>query len=120
MVPKKKRPLRRRAFDLGVSADALLAQDSPLEQIRRRNALTALKRAMEPHQPVVREVVLRRLLDGLSYDELAEQTGLTRDEVTSILADTRPWVAGFTPQFREDWHWLENVPVAARNAGMTL
>jgi len=117
MEQTKKRPARKRAFDIGVSAEELLADDSPLERIQRANAIENLKRALADQRGVVREVAAYRLLTGLSYKELAARTGLTADDVSAILTELRPHVAKATPYFNADWWWQESAPLVTRSEG---
>jgi len=117
MEQMKKRPARKRAFDIGISAQELLSDDSPLERIQRANAIENLKRALANQRAVVREVAAYRLLTGLSYEELAARTGLTADDVSVILTELRPHVAKATPYFNADWWWQENAPLVTPSEG---
>jgi hypothetical protein len=108
MKEAKNRPKRRRGT---LSSRALLAHETPLEKLARKRALERLAQALAPHQPVVKRVVARRLLDHAGYDELAEESGLSREEVADILGQMRPWVHRYTCYFKDDWYWVEGARI---------
>lgn len=103
-VKARTEPVRGRARTVSASA---LGRETPLEEFRRQRGLKALGEALAMHQPVVKRCVVRRLLDRLSYEELAAELGLTRDQVKEILTGLKPWVFRFTTYFDDDWHWFE-------------
>jgi len=107
----------RPAFDIGVSAGDLLAGESVLDEVRRDNALAGLRAAIAGQRPVVKTVVVRRLLEGAPVDELARQVSLSRDEVQGILARLRERVAQFTCYFESDWYWRDETPGGVNTVG---
>lgn len=108
---RKRRPKTHPGFDLGVSADALLNEKSELEQIREENALKSLREALSSYKRIIRECVVRRLLEGLSHKALARRLDLTEDEVAGILTTMRPRVARLTSYFDEDWIWQDGATI---------
>ena len=80
---------------------------APIQVMQEDRAKAALAYALSLHQPVVRECVVRRLLDKWSYEQLATELDLTRQQVRDILARLRRWVARFTDYFEDDSYWAD-------------
>jgi hypothetical protein len=107
--PKRGRPKRTRpgAGADELSRESVLAESTPVEKGRRKHAAQALRQALSEQQPVVKLVVTARLCEHKSYDDLAKEFGLSREDVTFILSKLRGWVCRFTDYFTDDWHWVE-------------
>ncbi len=117
---KSAKRIRRRKSPggLGVSAVSVINDRSPLERILRQRAVEGFQNALAVHQPVVKACVARRLLDRLSYEELARELCLRKENVADILEKMRPEVAKFTRYFDDDWYWVEGGSVRVRPGGI--
>lgn len=85
-----------------------LNQKTALERFTRHRAIAMLREALAVHQPVVKQCVVERLSHHKSYDELAKQFFLTREEVTDIMTRMRKWVRRYTTYFENDWYWVDD------------
>lgn len=69
---------RRRAYDLHISSDDAELEGAALEpQLEARDMLNRVEAAMQQLKPRTREVFMARRVDGLSYAEISERTGLS-------------------------------------------
>jgi hypothetical protein len=108
-------PARRKSQRRGkpapseLSATEVTGQLTPLERFTKRGATEALRAALSGHQDIVKFVVAGRLCTRKTFDDLAQEYGLTKDEVLDILTRMRAWVRRFTTYFDKDWYWVESV-----------
>ena len=58
---------------------------------------------------MVKRCVALRLSKHKSYKALAEELGLSVEQVEDILTRMRGWVSGYTTYFDHDWYWKEGV-----------
>jgi len=84
-------------------------KETPLEEFTRKRATQQLRLALAPHQLVVKKCVAFRLCKHMSYGELAEELGLSTEQVEDILTRMRGWVLKFTNYFEHDWYWQDGV-----------
>lgn len=109
-APARHKPLRRaRPAPSELSAAGVTGQSTPLERFTKRGATDALRAALSGHQEVVKFVVAGRLCAKKTFDDLAQEYGLTKDEVLDIMTRMRVWVRRFTTYFENDWYWKEGV-----------
>ena len=73
-----------RAFEVEALSSATF--DNPIVQLESRDTLRRLERAMLGLKPKTRAIFLARRLDGLSYAEIAERTGLSVKGVEKQMA----------------------------------
>ena len=71
-----------------LQADALL-HPSPHEEVEQRESVTALDEALQQLQPRERQLFEMRQMEGLSTEEIAEQTGIPKASVQSMVAMAR-------------------------------
>jgi hypothetical protein len=100
----KARSLGRLAISLSE-----VGKETPLEKFTRTRATEQLRYALAPHQLVVKRCVALRLCKHMTYKELAEELGLSTEQVEDILTRMRGWVAMYTTFFEHDWYWKEGV-----------
>jgi hypothetical protein len=104
------KPLRRgRPAPSELSADGVTGQPTALERFTKRGATGALRAALSGHQDVVKFVVAGRLCAKKTFDELAQEYDLTKDEVLDIMTRMRAWVSRFTTYFDNEWYWKEGM-----------
>ncbi|HEY0301058.1 MAG TPA: RNA polymerase sigma factor [Rhizomicrobium sp.] len=94
----RRRKLERALFVAGVPDDGIVANEPGSERaIIGRQTLSTVVVAMEKLKPLRRDILLMSRLDGLSYGEIARETGLTADSiekhVSRALAECRQQVA---------------------------
>lgn len=78
----RRRRLERTLFDTSSADDDYLCEyPSAQRTIEDRQRLSAAIAAMEDMKPLRRQVLLLNRLDGLSYREIARQTGLSVDSI---------------------------------------
>ena len=95
-------------------------KETPLEMFTRQRATQQLRFALAPHQPVVKRCVALRLSKHKSYKALAEELGLSTEQVEDILTRMRGWVSGYTTYFDHDWYWKEGaVDLPGEKRGVT-
>jgi hypothetical protein len=92
-----------------LSAADVTGQLTPLERFTKLGATTALRTALSGHQEIVKLVVAGRLCAKKTFDDLAQEYGLTKDDVLDILTRMRAWVSRFTTYFDSEWYWKEEV-----------
>jgi RNA polymerase sigma factor (sigma-70 family) len=68
-------------------ADPLLPVCSPEPMLEARDMLVRLERAMQKLKPRTREIFMAHRLDGLTYAEIAERTGLSVKGVESQMSN---------------------------------
>ena len=85
------------------------AQDEPsaLELAQEENALRHLKQAIAGLMPLERQCVIGRLCRKKSWNEIAEELGLERDEVVAVLKRAHKRVSEYTNYFERDWYWRD-------------
>lgn len=72
------RAAQRQSADSHVSIDDIdIAGTDPVRHLEARDRLRRLERALDRLKPMTRNVFLARRLDGYSYAEIAERTGLS-------------------------------------------
>jgi hypothetical protein len=109
-TPSRHKPQRRgRPATSELSAAGVTGQSTPTERFTRRGATDALRAALSGHQDVVKFVVAGRLCAKKTFDELAQEYGLTKDEVLDIITRMRAWVSRFTTYFDNEWYWKEGM-----------
>jgi len=106
MPAKKRKAGARRAVPTSrlVSESATATE---VDNFSQRRLVQALRGALAPFQPLVRRCVALRLWEHRSFDELAEDLGISRDDVADILTKLRPYVRRFTNYFDQDWYWVD-------------
>jgi len=78
IVTKRARTAARRSAALHVSAgDVTLAGPDPHAQLEARDVIERLETAMLRLRPLTREIFMAHRLDGYTYREIAERTGLS-------------------------------------------
>jgi RNA polymerase sigma-70 factor (ECF subfamily) len=78
LVFDKIKTARRRSFHLHIQSDYAALEGPALEpQLEARDMLNRVEAAMQQLKPRTREVFMARRVDGLSYAEISEQTGLS-------------------------------------------
>ena len=109
-APTRRKPQRRGKREPSqLSAAEVTGQSTPLERFTRLGATSALRMALSGHQEVVKLVVAGRLCAKKTFDELAQEYGLTKDEVLDIMTQMRAWVSRFTTYFDSEWYWKEGM-----------
>jgi RNA polymerase sigma-70 factor, ECF subfamily len=81
----------QRSLD-GAAAFALLGQhdgDDPLLAVHRREIVERIQAALDDLPPYHRGVIVMRELQGMSYDEMTEATGVSRGTIMSRLFHAR-------------------------------
>lgn len=77
-VRDQARAAQRQCTDSHVSIDDIdIAGTDPVRHLEARDRLRRLERALDRLKPMTRNVFLARRLDGYSYAEIAERTGLS-------------------------------------------
>ena len=105
----RKRGRRPKAADGQMSAVTVTGPLTVREKFRREQAMGALRTALSGHQPVVKFVVAGRLCARRTFEDLAQEYGLTKDEVLDILSKMHGWVSRFTTFFEADWFWKDGL-----------
>ena len=78
LVVKRARTAARRSAAFHVAADDVpLAGSNPHAHLEARDMLDRLETAMLGLRPMTREIYMAHRLDGYSYSEIAERTGLS-------------------------------------------
>ena len=78
LVRDRMKTARRRAYDLHIpSDDAVLESPALVSQLEARDMLSRVEVAMLQLKPRTREVFMACRVNGLSYVEISEQTGLS-------------------------------------------
>jgi hypothetical protein len=109
-APARHKPLRRgKPAPSELSVAGVTGQSTPLERFTKLGATGALRAALSGHQEVVKFVVAGRLCARKTFDELAQEYGLTKDEVLDIMTRMRVWVRRFTTYFENDWYWKDGM-----------
>jgi hypothetical protein len=109
-TPARRKPQRRgKPAPSELSETGVTGQPTPLERFTKRGATAALRAALTGHQDVVKFVVAGRLCAKKTFDELAQEFGLTKDEVLDIMTRMRAWVTRFTTYFDNEWYWKEGM-----------
>ena len=90
---------RRAGHDPGVDPDELedaelplvgrLDGGEPLDHLRRREIAARLRAALDALPPYHRGVILMREIEGMSYDEMAQATGVSKGTIMSRLFHAR-------------------------------
>lgn len=82
IVTKRARTAARRSAALHISTeDVKLAGPDPHAQLEARDVLERLEAAMLRLRPLTREIFMAHRLDGYTYREIAERTGLSLKRV---------------------------------------
>jgi hypothetical protein len=102
-VAQRRKPLAAPRPKPTLASDA--SQQSLGMKFSLRFATESLRKALSPHQDVVRFVVAGRLCARKTFDELAAEYGLSRAEVEDIMSKMRAWVRKYTTYFDDDWYW---------------
>jgi len=66
--------------------DRLPATSDPIRQLEARDCLARLETALLRLKPITREIFLARRLDGYSYEEISERTGMSVGAVEKQIA----------------------------------
>ncbi len=89
------RAAHRQSADSHVSLDEMdIAGSDPVRHLEARDRLRRLERALDRLKPMTRNVFLARRLDGYSYAEIAERTGLSVRAVEKQMSRAIQQLAG--------------------------
>jgi RNA polymerase sigma-70 factor (ECF subfamily) len=78
--------MTHRTLEADAEAESAAAFHNPIAQLESRDTLRRLEKAMLRLNPKTRAIFLARRLDGLSYAEIAERTGLSVKGVEKQMA----------------------------------
>jgi len=84
-----------------------LEERSELEEFQRKKATEMLKQALARIKPWARKVVVDRVARRKTSAQLAEESGMPRDQVDRIIAEARSFVRKYTNYFDDDWFWAD-------------
>lgn len=78
--------------------DGMVSEDSPDNRLADRERLDEVKRAIGELPPREREVLVMKVFDGLTYEEISERTGLSNLSLRVLLSNARRRIRRFRGQ----------------------
>ncbi len=85
-------------------------QDGPtmVEMFAREQAARELRVAIRSFQPLERQCIIARLCRRMSFERIADELQVTRNDVTAVLDRARERVQERTISFSSPWYWSED------------
>lgn len=90
---------------------------SPLEQLERKELAAAIREAIDELPDISREIIVLREIDGLSYKEIEETTGLEEGTVKSRLLRARRHLCNLILQKGNIFEKFQSKEIVAADSG---